>query len=217
VPVLTRKQSREVDRIAMEDYGIPGIVLMENAARGIARAVLERFPEGSIAVACGPGNNGGDGFAAARHLRNAGRNVRLHLVRPPQSYPASSDAGINLAVARAMGLELREDADFSGARVILDALFGTGLREEVRGPYRDVIEAIDAAREAGAAVVAVDLPSGLDADSGVVLGVAVQADLTVSMVAPKAGFAKAEGPAFVGEVVVVDIGAPPEALQRALA
>lgn len=199
----------------MEDFAIPGIVLMENAARGISEALLARYSvdRGPIAVVCGPGNNGGDGFAAARHLANAGRSVRLHMAVPAEAYADGSDAAINLAIARAMGLPLADHADFKDAGLVVDAVFGTGLTREVREPYRALLEAINAA---SAPVASVDLPSGLDADSGAVLGTAVRADLTLTMVAPKIGFALADGPDHVGDVIVVDIGAPSEALRRAL-
>ena len=213
MPVLTREQSREVDRIAMEELGIPGIVLMENAARGIAELARERLGGGAgpVAVVCGPGNNGGDGFAAARHLANAGVGVRLHLVVPPEAIRADSDAGINLRIATAMGLPRSRDLELGEAVLILDAIFGTGLTRDVRKPYRDAILAIN---RADADVLAIDVPSGLDADTGAVHGVAVEAALTATMTAPKAGFALAQGPAHVGDVRVVDIGVPPALVVR---
>jgi NAD(P)H-hydrate epimerase len=213
VAQLTREQAREIDRIAMEELRIPGIVLMENAARGIAEAILRRFPapRGPIAVVCGPGNNGGDGLAAARHLSNAGLDVRIHLVTRVEASRPASDAGTNLRIVRAMGLPVLENMALDGAAVLVDAIFGTGLSRAVRAPYRAAIAAV---RRSKAKVVAVDLPSGLDADTGKVLGVAVRADLTATMVAPKIGFTLGEGPSLVGEVVVVDIGVPPSVLRR---
>ena len=199
----------------MEDFKIPGILLMENAARGISEALLERFPEtdGVIAIACGPGNNGGDGFAAARHLVNAGKRVRLHLALPPEVYPDKSDAAVNLEIARAMGIPLVADCNFDDAALLVDAVFGTGLARVVRDPIRGLLGAMDAAP---VPVVAIDLPSGLDADTGTVLGIAVKADVTLTMVAPKVGFGLADGPRLVGEVEVIDIGVPSEAITRAL-
>ena len=213
---LSRAQSREVDRIAMEEFKIPGILLMENAARGIAEAISRRFPgiDGTIAIVCGPGNNGGDGFAAARHLANAGRQVRIHLALPPEIYPDGSDAAINLEIARAMAIPTVEGGGFDDARLLVDAVFGTGLRRTVREPIRALLVALEAAP---APIVAIDLPSGLDADTGTVLGVAPAAQVTLTMVAPKAGFRLAEGPRLVGEVEVIGIGAPPEAIARAIA
>ncbi|MHC4970699.1 MAG: NAD(P)H-hydrate epimerase [Planctomycetota bacterium] len=216
MPELTREQAREMDRIAMEELHIPGIVLMENAARGIAQVALQRLERlpGPVAVVCGPGNNGGDGLAAARHLACAGQDVRIHLAVPPEAYREGSDPAVHLAVARAMGLALRDDLELEGAALILDGIFGTGLQREVRGPLRSAIEAINSA---GSAVLAIDLPSGLDADTGAVLGAAVRADVTATMGAGKVGFALGEGPALVGEVEVIDLGIPPSVVERATA
>lgn len=200
----------------MDDFRIPGIVLMENAARGIADALRKRFsaPTGPISIVCGPGNNGGDGFACARHLTNAGLSVTLHLAAAPDAYRDGSDAKRNLEIAIAMGIPRKNANDLADAAVIVDAVFGTGLVREISEPYRGIIEAINAAP---APTVAVDLPSGLDADTGAIHGVAVCADLTVTMVAEKVGFALGEGPAHIGDVEVVDIGAPREAIERVLA
>jgi NAD(P)H-hydrate epimerase len=210
VITLTRSQARLVDRMAMEEIGIPGIVLMENAARGLTDLVPET--EGPIAIVCGPGNNGGDGFAVARHLLNRGRSVEVHLVAPEDKFRPETDAGINLAVLRAMGAPLRADLALHDAAVIVDALFGTGLDRAVREPYAGAIRAINAAE---LPVLAVDIPSGLDADSGEILGDAVRATWTGTMVAPKAGFDRAAGPTHTGEVRVVDIGCPPWLVDRA--
>ena len=186
---------------------------MENAARGIADVVAKyaKGVSGPIAVICGPGNNGGDGFAAARHLHNLGLAPHLHLVTPPEAFRDGSDAGVNLAIARAMGIPVRGDLELQDVAVVVDALFGTGLSRPVRAPYNAAIEAINAAARL---TIAVDLPSGLDADTGEVLGVAVRAHVTATMVAPKVGFAFGEGPTHVGEVVVVDIGCPRELIDR---
>lgn len=189
---------------------------MENAAIGIAKAILGHFGGvgGPVALVCGPGNNGGDGFAAARHLANAGVEVRLHLLVPQEAYREGSDAAINLSIARAMGLPLLSDLDFAGAALLVDGIFGTGLTRDARDPYRSAITAINAA---GRPVVSIDVPSGLDANTGAVLGVAVRATLTATMAAPKAGFRLAEGPSHTGEVVIVDLGIPPSLVERVAA
>jgi len=198
----------------MDELFLPGIVLMENAARGIADVARARLPRGGrVAVVCGPGNNGGDGFAAARHLSNGGFDVSIHLVMPAVACPGGSDADRNLRIARAMGLPVREDVDLEGAVLVLDGIFGTGLSRTVREPAKGAIEAIGAA---ACPVVAIDLPSGLDANTGAIHGVAVRADVTATMVAPKQGFERGEGPRLVGEVVVVDIGVPPSLVRRVL-
>jgi len=208
---LNRRQAREVDRLAMDELGIPGIVLMENAARGLAD-LLDGLG-GGVAIVCGPGNNGGDGFALARHLLNRGREVQVHLLAPEEGFRAESDAGRNLAILRAMGVPRRADLAFEDTFVVVDALFGTGLDRPLDEPYRGAVTAIN---EASGRVLAVDIPSGLDADSGEVHGVAVRAEWTGTMVAPKRGFARGEGPRHTGEVHVVDIGCPPALVERVL-
>jgi NAD(P)H-hydrate epimerase len=213
VVALTREQAREIDRIATEELRMPGLILMENAALGVARAALELLAlrPGPLVVVCGPGNNGGDGLAAARHLANRGIDVRLHLAVPADAYPDGSDAATNLAIARAMRIPLSEDGPLGQPALIVDALLGTGLTRDVRDPLRGAIRAINAA---GCPVLAVDLPSGLDANTGQVLGEAVRATVTATMVAPKVGFSLLDGPAHVGRVVTIDIGVPPSLVRR---
>jgi NAD(P)H-hydrate epimerase len=196
-----------VDRTAIEAWGLPGIVLMENAARGIAEvahALLGGRP-GGIAIVCGPGNNGGDGFAAGRHLQNLGHDAEIQLLARPEDFREGSDARINLDVIRRMNLPIRREIDLQGADLVIDALFGTGLCRALEEPYRSAVEAINAE---SAPVMAVDIPSGLDADSGAIHGAAVRAACTATMVAPKLGFERGEGPRCTGEVRVVDIGVP---------
>jgi len=209
VSAISRARARAFDRFAMEDLGIPGLVLMENAARGIADC-LDAF-EGSVAIACGPGNNGGDGFALARHLLVRGRTVRVHLVAPDHRFRADSDAGVNLAILRAMGTDVRNDIALHDVAIVVDALFGTGLDRALTEPYLGAVRALNAA---SARCVAIDIPSGLDADTGSVHGAAVHADATVTMVAPKLGFTCGEGPAHTGSVHIVDIGVPASFLYR---
>lgn len=197
----------------MVELHIPGVVLMEHAAIGISAAALEVLPGGTghVAIVCGPGNNGGDGLAVARLLANRGTSVSLHLAVPADTFREGSDASTNLAIARAMGVPIREDLELGRPALILDALFGTGLARDVREPFRSAIRAMN---DASCPVLAVDVPSGLDANTGQVLGEAVRAAVTATMVAPKTGFGLAEGPAHVGRVVVVDIGTPPSLLER---
>jgi len=159
-----------------------------------------------VAIVVGPGNNGGDGLAVGRHLANAGYDVAFRLTVPAESFPPTSDAGTNLAIARAMGLPF-EIEDLGSAALIVDAVFGTGLARTVGSPFREAIQAMNAAP---APVLAVDIPSGLDADSGEPLGCAVRATVTATMVAPKVGFALGRGPELVGRVVAVEIGVPPD-------
>ena len=211
--VLTREQSREIDRIATEELRIPSLILMENAAIGVAAAAYELAAGngGPVAIVCGPGNNGGDGLAVARHLSNRGLRVEVHLALPADTYRDGSDAATNLAIVRAMGLPLREGFDLGRPALVVDALLGTGLVRDIREPFRSAVARMN---EAQCPVLAVDLPSGLDANTGEAHGSAVRATVTATMVGPKVGFALKDGPAHVGRVVVVDIGVPPSVLDR---
>ncbi len=233
-PTLSRDALRELDRLCVEEFGIPSIVLMENAARGIAAQALLVADTGSIDAAvilCGPGNNGGDGLALARHLHNADISVLVMLTSPPDS--CSGDARVNLEICQRMGLTIEppppeivsagdwlDDAlRFHPAGpdpspcLVVDALLGTGLDRAVRGFILDVIRALNARTGLGP-VLSVDLPSGLDADTGRPLGGAVRADLTVTLAARKRGFASPEAAAFTGRVVVEGIGAPRALIER---
>lgn len=211
-PVLNRRQVREVDRRAIEEFGLPGVVLMENAGRGAAELLLRLGVRGRVVICCGKGNNGGDGYVIGRHLDNHGIAVRvLRFTRPGE---LTGDAAINhhvltkTPVSLVDGLELDPAAlaaELAQAEWVVDALLGTGLTGKVRSPLDHVIAAINASQ---AKVLAVDLPSGLDCDTGEPLGVAVRAHHTATFVAPKPGFTVAEANAFVGVVHVVDIGVP---------
>jgi NAD(P)H-hydrate epimerase len=212
---------KQIDRRAIEVYGVPGIVLMENASRAVAVAVKQKIEEicgkrkspGKVAVVCGKGNNGGDGFGAARHLANMGFEVMVFLASPFDEI--SGDAAVNLKVIKNMGipvLELKDDEEpekirglFDGFHAVVDALFGTGLRGEVGGFHRRLIEAINAS---GLPVVAVDIPSGICGITGKVLGAAVRADVTVTMGLLKVGLLLYPGAAHAGRVIVADIGIP---------
>jgi NAD(P)H-hydrate epimerase len=225
MPRLTRREVRELDRLAIEEYGIAGVVLMENAGANAARLLEAQGVGGPVVIACGRGNNGGDGFVIARHLDAAGHEVRLLLAAPVEVY--SGDAAINLAIAGHAGLSITclavADAagwcqHLVGAAWIVDALLGTGAAGPPRAAVAVAIGAINAARAATAAqatrVLAVDLPSGLDADTGDAPGGCVSADLTATFVAAKAGFANPAAAAFTGAVHVLGIGVPAHLLRR---
>jgi len=225
-PVGTTDQIRRIDRMAIEDYGLPGIVLMENAGRGAARIALDMLPEPSkarVIIFCGKGANGGDGFVIARYLHNAGVDVATCLTARIEDISPGSDAGVNLQVAHRMGIAVEEiadpeAADAAGGRLadfdlVVDALLGTGLAGEVREPARTLIERINAC---GRPVLAVDIPSGLCGDTGRVLGVAIRARCTATFAAAKQGFFLAEGPNLVGRLDVVDIGVPRQVLDDCL-
>ena len=179
---------------------------MERAATGLAALVLERVPEGRLAVVCGKGNNGGDGLAVARLLRDRGREVDVLLLAEPDAY--RGDAAANLA--RLPGKPARPFAAgaLDGAAGIIDAILGTGFSGEPRGPAAAAIDAIGAAGRAGATVLACDVPSGVDASTGAVQGAAVQADATATFHAAKPGLWITPGKDRAGAVTVIDIGIP---------
>ena len=195
---VTRAQMAEIDRRAIEEYGIPSLALMENAGRAVAAAVERLRPLGRrVLIACGRGNNGGDGFVAARALHNHGYHVQVLATGEPRG-----DAAIMARPARRLCAFVDAMPSIT-PDVIIDALTGTGLDRPVEGPMREMIRRINGAQ---LPVVAVDVPSGLDADTGRPLGEAVRAARTVTMGLPKIGFAKAG--AYVGLVEVADIGIP---------
>ena len=228
----TREEIREVDRIAIEDYAMPGVILMENAGRGAAEVAMQMLePEDTccsrsasaerapgtcrrphVAIVCGRGNNGGDGFVVARHLDNRGIGVTVHLLAPRDKI--GGDALVNLQIAEKMKLDIRDarpdELDFAESGLIVDAILGTGLSGEVREPFRAAIDAINAA---GKPVLAIDIPSGLDANTGEILGDCVRATRTATFALPKIGFTRGSGPATCGDVTVVDIGVPREILE----
>jgi len=201
---------RGLDRHAIETLGVPGELLMENAGCAVARAVLAlRPPGGAVVVVCGAGNNGGDGWVVARQLHGLGVSVRAVWLADPGTL--TGDASASFERARAAGVTAGPlGAELPGADVVVDALFGTGLTRPVTGEAAGAIRAINASGE-DAAVVAVDLPSGLDADTGQILGAAVDADLTVTIAAPKLGLALEPGRSLAGEVVVARVGIPEQA------
>jgi NAD(P)H-hydrate epimerase len=219
---LTTAEVREIDRIAIEECGLPGIVLMENAGAGTARLLDALGGDGPVCIACGKGNNGGDGFVIARHLDLAGHVVKLLLACRPAE--VRGDAAVNLRVVERAGLDVAclADADEAAwtraldpAAWIIDALLGTGASGPPTGAVATAITAINEVRRRGRArVLAVDLPSGLDGDTGAAPGACVRADVTATFVARKAGFDAAGAAALTGAVHVVDIGAPRAVLAR---
>lgn len=228
---LTRAQSRRVDELAVDALAMDGLVLMENAGRNAAAAAVALLArrrglepgDARVAVMCGGGNNGGDGYVVARHLCNAGASVRVYTAVDPGCLRGPALA--NCRVAQAMGLApvpARDDRGLAAAsrawahaHLIVDGLLGTGFAGEVRPHMAALITACNAARTAGALVVALDVPSGLDCDTGRPAEPTVTADLTVTFVAPKVGFDRPEAAGVLGEVQVADIGAPPWLAERA--
>ncbi len=226
---LTRDEVRDIDRRAIETLGLAGIVLMENAGRGAAELLIELGIGGPVTVVTGKGNNGGDGFVIARHLANHGYEVRVLLFADP--HDLTGDAAINYHVLRAARMFLRNCAaqsdpaqsdpaqsdpaqwrqDLVSASWIVDALLGTGTRGVVREPFVTVIEEVNAA---GVPILAVDLPSGLDCDTGEPLGACIRAAHTATFVAAKRGFDAPGAAAFTGKVHVIDIGVPRSLLEE---
>ena len=215
---LTRAQVREVDRRAIEQYHIPGIVLMENAARAVAaqaESMLGESGGNNVLILCGGGNNGGDGLAAARHLHNRGLGVTIGLCTDPDAY--KGDALINWQVVQAMGISVLkatpETIATDASDLIVDAIFGTGLNKPPRPPFDQIVAAVETA---GKPVLAVDLPSGLDCDTGQALGPCINAAWTVTFVAEKVGFGNPSARQFTGEITVADIGCPRELIQAVI-
>jgi NAD(P)H-hydrate epimerase len=215
---LTRRQCRSIDRIAGEDYGVPSIVLMENAAINATRVLLGRFNDARhFIVACGRGNNGGDGLAIARHLAIAGRSVSVVLADDPGTF--LGDAKTNLVIVKSMKLSiigstnLTTTIETSTDAIVVDALFGTGLSREPFGAHQALIRSIN---QSGRPVVAIDVPSGLDCDTGEPLGECVRASLTITFVGTKLGFQNAASRSFTGEVVVAHIGISDQMVRHAL-
>jgi len=214
--VATAEQMQEIDRKAIGTFGIPGIVLMENAGRGAAEILCSAFPDmhrRRIAIVAGKGNNGGDGFVMGRHLLNRSLSVKILLLSHPEAL--QGDAKTNFEIFSRMKGEVisspgpdhfeKLKKDLQGADILVDAIFGTGLNSEVKGFHREVIEHLNSLRKP---IVAVDIPSGLDANTGRPLGTAIRAFLTVTFGLPKVGHLIAPGPDYTGELRVVDIGIP---------
>jgi hydroxyethylthiazole kinase-like uncharacterized protein yjeF len=202
-PLPDAAQMRATDAWAIETKGIPSLELMERAGEGLARVIAEHVPAGRLAVVCGKGNNGGDGFVAARLLRQAGRDVDVLTVWEPQWL--SEDAGEQLRRLPGAAPEPYEPARLADAHGLVDALLGTGSAGAPKEPVAGVIEQLN---EAGGKVIAADIPSGVDASTGEVAGAAVRAVATAAFHAAKPGLWIAPGKEHAGEVTVVPIGIP---------
>ena len=222
--VLSAEEMRRADERAIKGYGIPGVVLMENAGAGIAQLIARRVPHlpgKTVLVMCGKGNNGGDGFVVARHLASAGVRIRVLLVAPPGAY--KGDALTNLKILKAMARDGAGPITISRANaralsaiprpdVIVDAIFGTGFSGRVPRGVAQLIQWINAQ---AIPVVSVDIPSGVEASTGNVASIAVNANRTVTMAAPKIGLLCSAGREHSGLIDVVDIGIPSAVLLEA--
>lgn len=218
--IMSRDEVRAVDRWAIETIGVSGVVLMENAGRSAAElawAKLEDVARPRVCIFCGTGNNGGDGYVIARHLLN--RGVQVEVVICGDVAKIHGDAKANLDILEHLGCaaeRLRPDrsdlaaavrAMAEGADMVVDALFGTGLQGQLRSDYQGLVNAINAL---GVPILSVDIPSGLDCDTGEPLGAAIRAACTVTFVAVKKGFlASATACDYTGELYIASIGVEP--------
>jgi holo-[acyl-carrier-protein] synthase len=209
--VFTPAQVRELDRATIEDVGIPGMVLMERAALGVSTFIRSRYPGRHTLIVCGPGNNGGDGLAAARQLHLAGHPTAC-AVAVASAAELSPDSALNLAAAKKAGVNVRvgavPDYLWDEAELIVDCLLGTGAKGEIRGRLADWARRANAAGARGVPVLAVDVPSGVDASTGGIATDTIAADVTVTFHAAKSGLVCPPGSEAAGEVVVWDIGLP---------
>jgi NAD(P)H-hydrate epimerase len=220
--VATAEQMQELDRKAIETYRIPGIVLMENAGRGAAEVISNTFPDiqkKRIAIVAGKGNNGGDGFVIARHLLNQGVAVKVFLLADPKALRGEAETNFHIFL-RMKGevIPVPSSKDYQKVKrdlekfdLLVDGIFGTGLDAEVRGYYREVIDHLNTLQKP---IVAIDIPSGLDANTGKPLGTAIRASLTVTFGLPKIGHLISPGLDYVGTVKVIDIGIPKKLVEE---
>jgi ADP-dependent NAD(P)H-hydrate dehydratase / NAD(P)H-hydrate epimerase len=213
--ILTAAETREVDRLTTEKFHVPSLTLMENAGKSVARFIRERFPvlkRRRVIVLCGKGNNGGDGFVVSRYLQRLGADVRVYLFGNPRD--VKGDAAVNLKRWKKTGKVFVEVSSpkqpplaFQNGDVIVDALLGTGARGPLEGQLAAVVTAVNQ-HVPGCTVVAVDIPSGLNADTGEAPGPVIVADHTVTFTAPKPGLLLGGGPEHVGTLTVCEIGSP---------
>ncbi|MGA2069849.1 MAG: NAD(P)H-hydrate epimerase [Sedimentisphaerales bacterium] len=219
--LMSRDEVRAFDAWAIKELGIPGIVLMENAGRSCAQFIIEtlsKVKKPKVCIFCGTGNNGGDGFVIARHLLNAGFAVTVAVCGNIDKI--SGDARINLDILTGLGLKIErldmEGAEIIDARVtklageadmIIDAIFGTGLTGTLRDEYKQLIESIN---ELGCPILSVDIPSGLDCDTGIPLGASIKANCTITFVAVKKGFVFEDAKAYTGDIFIASIGVEPK-------
>lgn len=215
--VLTGEEMRGVDRTAIQDLGIPGPVLMENAGVQVIKAIQESLGaihNKYIAIFIGRGNNGGDGFVIARHINNLGGHARIYLLSHPDTI--EGDAKVNLDIVSKMNIEIipiyneenieQIEQELLGFDMIIDAILGTGIKGTVKGHFAAVIEMIN---KTPRFVIAVDIPSGLSTDTGQICGCCIHAQKTVTFARPKLGLLLYPGANYVGELIIADIGIPP--------
>lgn len=203
IPVLSAEQMRALDQATIEQDGVPSMVLMERAGQGAANAILARYPHAKrVAIVCGKGNNGGDGLVVARHLHEVGLEVQAQLAFSESEM--KGDALQQVQIARAYGVPVLESPlDYVNSDLIVDALLGTGATGAPREPVTSLIQQMN---DSGVPVVALDIPSGIDADTGNAAGKRIEAELTLTMGLPKQGFFQSDAVRALGEWQSVDIG-----------
>jgi hydroxyethylthiazole kinase-like uncharacterized protein yjeF len=219
--ILNAAEMNEVDRLTTVRHHVPSLTLMENAGRSVAEFIQSRFSNLArrrIVVLCGKGNNGGDGFVVARHLVKMGAKPKVHFIGATRD--VKGDAATDFKRWKKVGKLFIDSArgagdwmPLSSDTIVVDALLGTGMRGAVEGRLREVIDSINA-REAGCTVVSVDVPSGLQSDTGDVQGVAIGADYTITFTAPKPGMVSGAGGRHVGQLLVRQIGSPPALIEE---
>ena len=218
--VMSRAEVRAVDQWAINTLGVPGVVLMENAGRSCAELIKEKLAgvhEPRVCIFCGTGNNGGDGYVIARHLLNSGFKVTLVICGDRNKI--KGDAKINLDIVEGLSQPIEQlnlkggdingqvETFTTGADMLVDGLFGTGLKGQLRNEYKQLIENVNGRN---CLVLAIDIPSGLDCDTGEPLGAAIKATYTVTFVAVKKGFTSADKAIqYTGEIYVASIGVEP--------
>lgn len=211
--IISVDEARILDKIAVEKFSIPSIILMENAGKNTAEIILEKFHPQQVAVFSGGGNNGGDGFVVARHLFNNAVKVKVFISQKKSKY--TGDALLNLNIIQKIKIPVAylspQKMKIPKVDLIVDALLGTGTKGKIREPYKKIIRKINSVK---IPVVSVDIPSGIDADTGKKQEVAVRADLTVTMVAVKKGLLINDGRKCAGKISVADIGITREIIKK---
>lgn len=202
------KQMRKIDAVTSSKYGISSLILMENAGKALADEagkILTKIKNKNTAVVCGSGNNAGDGFVAARYLINKGFNVKVVLVKKKQSF-FKGDCKINFDILKKLKADISfERRHIKKAGLLIDAVLGTGLNGIVDGYIAEIIEEINAS---GAYVISADIPSGMNGDTGEIMGCAVKADKTVTFACPKNAFKNTQTKRYTGKIITADIGIP---------
>ncbi|MEK7262912.1 MAG: NAD(P)H-hydrate epimerase, partial [Bacteroidota bacterium] len=222
--ILSTNEMRSCDKRAVKEYSISSFLLMENAGRSVADAVekyCKEIQNKTFLIFCGKGNNGGDGFVVARHLFNRGANVQILLVGKKSE--VKDDAKTNLAIVLQLQKKTKDASRFSFQEIskhtsdypscdfIIDALFGTGFSGDVRTPYAEIIHWMN---ENGKPVIAIDIPSGINSDTGIKTNIAVKAQLTVTMATKKTGLLLNDGKENSGNIIVADISMPNKLLEE---